>query len=129
MRDFDPTALASRFAAHVNAKDLEGAIGLYEHSAIFVGPDGAQANGHEAIRRTLEAMIAAQPRITNVEPGSAVVADDLAMMSSRWRITFGAFPDAPAVDGSSTEVARRQADGSWLYAIDWPNAQGQALET
>jgi ketosteroid isomerase-like protein len=67
-------------------------------------------------------MLAAEPRITDVVGIASVIAGDLALMTNRWQMTFEALAGAPAVTGSSVEVARRQADGGWLYAIDRPTA-------
>jgi len=38
-------------------------------------------------------------------------------------MTFGAGVDSGGFEGSSTEVARRQADGSWRYVIDDPGSR------
>jgi ketosteroid isomerase-like protein len=50
-----------------------------------------------------------------------VVAGDVALMSAGWSMSvgFGA-GEAAALEGNSTEVARRQGDGGWLYVIDRP---------
>ena len=49
------------------------------------------------------------------------MAGDVALMSNRWRMTLGVEGGEQAgVDGVSTEVARRQPDGGWLYVIDNP---------
>jgi len=49
---------------------------------------------------------------------------DLAYLANRWSLIGGTMPDgSPAELGATTaEVARRQADGTWLYVID--NAWG-----
>jgi uncharacterized protein (TIGR02246 family) len=127
MPTLDPDDLARRFAERVNAADLDGILRLYEPTATFVAPDGSHATGHAEIRRTLSEMLAAEPRITDVASIASALAGDLALMTNRWRMTFGALAEAPAVQGSSVEVARRQADGGWLYAIDRPTADAPAL--
>jgi uncharacterized protein (TIGR02246 family) len=116
----DPEQLGDLFAKRVNAGDLEGMLALYEDSATFVGPDGGSALGSEAIRERLGALLAMEPRITPTT-NRVVMAGDLALMSSCWRMTLGAGNgEMAALDGASTEVARRQADGGWLYVIDNP---------
>jgi ketosteroid isomerase-like protein len=54
---------------------------------------------------------------------------DLAYLSNRWSLAGATMPDgSPAELGAVTaEVARRQADGSWLYVID--NAWGDQAAT
>jgi uncharacterized protein (TIGR02246 family) len=122
MPKLTPEALAREFAEHVNSADLDGIVQLYEPTATFVTPDGSRATGHPEIRQALSQMLAAKPRITDVVGLASVIAGDLALMTNSWRMTFTALEDAPAVTGSSVEVARRQADGGWLYAIDRPTA-------
>jgi enoyl-CoA hydratase len=117
----DPEALGRLFAERVNAGDLSGLLALYEDGATLVGPDGGTASGSDAIRERLEALLAMTPEIT-LTSCRAVMAGDLALMSSRWRMSLGGEVDgSTGFDGTSTEVARRQADGGWLYVIDNPS--------
>jgi enoyl-CoA hydratase len=116
----DPEDLHRRFAERANAGDLDGLIALYEDGAAFVGPDGTNAAGSDAIRDRLEALLAMAPQITPTS-SRAVMAGDVALLSNRFHMTFGPSDDERAgLDGTSTEVARRQPDGSWLYVIDDP---------
>ena len=116
----DPEQLGRLFAERVNAGDLEGLVALYEDSATFVGPDGGSASGSDAIRERLQGLLAMAPRITPTS-SRAVMAGDVALMSNGWRMSLGAGDgELAGLDGASTEVARRQPDGGWLYVIDNP---------
>jgi ketosteroid isomerase-like protein len=116
----DPEELGRLFAERVNAADLEGLVALYEESATFVGPDGGSASGSDAIRERLEGLLAITPEVAPTS-SQVVMAGDVALMSTRWKMSLGASGGELTVfDGRSTEVARRQPDGSWLYAIDSP---------
>lgn len=116
----DPEQLGRHFAERANAGDLEGMLALYEHSATFVGPDGGSASGRDAIRGRLEGLLAMKPKISPTS-SQVVIAGDVALMSNRWRMTLGVGDgELASVDGASTEVARRQPDGGWLYVIDNP---------
>lgn len=122
----DPGQLGRLFAERANAGDLEGMLALYEDDATFVGPDGASASGRAAIRERLEGLLAIGPQIiaTSCE---VVMAGDVALMSNRFRITLGVEDgDGAGFDGASTEIARRQPDGGWLYLIDHPKLAGEA---
>jgi enoyl-CoA hydratase len=124
VRTDDPAQLGRLFAERANAGDLDGMLALYEDSATFIGPDGASASGRDAIRDRLEALLAMKPQIAPTS-SETVIAGDLAMMSNRWRMTLGVGGSEKAgVDGVSTEVARRQPGGGWLYAIDNPALAG-----
>jgi len=116
----DPEQLGRIFAERVNAGDLEGLVALYEQGATFVGPDGASASGIDAIRERLEGLLAMASRIT-LTSSRAIIADDIALMSNRWQMSLRAGDGEPAgLHGASSEVARRQPSGGWLYAIDNP---------
>lgn len=123
MRIHDPAQLARLFAERANDGDLEGMLALYEQDATFVGPDGGRASGRDAIRERLEGLLAMKPQITSTA-SEVVTAGDVALMSNRWRMALGASEagdgERPQFDGASSEVARRQSDGGWLYAIDNP---------
>jgi ketosteroid isomerase-like protein len=138
----DPGQLGRLFAERASVGDLEGLLALYEDEATFVGPDGARASGRNAIRERLRDLLAIAPRIT---PGGSgvVIAGDVALISSGWRMTLGSRDGEPAetedgledglegvlkggLEGESTEVARRQGDGSWLYVIDNPTLAAAA---
>ena len=116
----DPERLGRLFAERANTGDLEGMLALYEDEATFLGPDGGSASGSDAIRGRLEGLLAMKPEITPTS-SQVVMAGDVALMSNRWRMTLGVEGGEQAgVDGVSTEVARRQPDGGWLYVIDNP---------
>ena len=115
----DPEELHRLFADGMNAGDLEGVIALYESRAAFAGPDGVRAAGASAIRERLQSLLAMKPQISPTS-SRMVMADDVALLFNRWRITLMAGSGAQPMEGSSTEVARRQADGSWRYVIDNP---------
>jgi enoyl-CoA hydratase/carnithine racemase/ketosteroid isomerase-like protein len=117
----NPEDLHRLFAERASVGDLDGLMSLYEDGAAFVGPDGVHAAGTTAIRERFEGLLALSPRITPV--GSEVIlAGDVALISNRWRIGFGDDDRQKGFEGASTEVARRQGDGSWRYVIDSPSA-------
>jgi enoyl-CoA hydratase len=115
----DPESLHRLFAERASVGDLEGLMSLYEDGAAFVGPDGAHAAGTAAIRERLEGLLALAPHIDPMTSES-VLAGDVALITSRWRISFGGNERQAGFEGTSTEVARRQIDGSWRYVIDSP---------
>jgi enoyl-CoA hydratase len=116
----NPEDLQHLFAKRANAGDLDGLIALYEDGAAFVDPDGTDATGDDSIRDRLEELLAMAPQITPTD-SRAVMAGDVALLSNCWRMTLGPGDDDGAgLEGTSTEVARRQPDGSWRYVIDDP---------
>lgn len=109
----DPNDLGRYFVERVNAGDVDGLVALYEPEAVLAFPSGDVAAGHAEIRAVYEYLVAAAPAF---EPGAqqpAMISGDLALTSTR------------LVDGGVTvEIAHRQPDGTWLWAIDQPNITG-----
>jgi ketosteroid isomerase-like protein len=104
-----PEALESRFAACVAAGDLDGIVGLYAADAVVSLPRGREAAGSAAIRSAFAAALAAGVLGAYGESVSAraVVTGGLAMTTST------------TADGTvHTQVARRTADGRWVWVRD-----------
>jgi enoyl-CoA hydratase len=118
-----PEQLQHLFAERANAGDLEGMVELYEPEATFTGPDGVSVTGSEAIRARLAELLALSPRIETLASEIAL-AGDVALIANRWRMRLG--EASSGFEGASREVVRRQADGSWLYAIDHPELAAAA---
>ncbi|MGN6257574.1 MAG: enoyl-CoA hydratase-related protein [Solirubrobacterales bacterium] len=114
-----PHELPALFAARLGEGDLEGLVGLYEPCATLVSPDGRPAHGGEAIRRLLAMLLAGEPRITPLAVEQPLMIGEVAVIFSRWEMAMGG-AGGPAVQGSTTEVARHQPDGSWLYVLARP---------
>lgn len=105
----DPEDLARFFVSRANEGDVEGLVALYEPDAVLAGPEGQAMVGAEAIRGFYAELLADRPRFEPGEQRSALRCGDLALTSSR------------LANGTVTaEVARRQPDGTWLWAIDQP---------
>jgi uncharacterized protein (TIGR02246 family) len=108
------------FAKALNAGDLDGLMQLYEADASLMPSPGHVARGTEAIRAALAQFISAKPRIS-VKAKALAHSGDVALVSAEWQLEVDA-PEGERVtmSGRSVEVVRRQADGSWRFAIDFP---------
>jgi ketosteroid isomerase-like protein len=115
-----PEDLDRLFAAALNAGDLEALIRLYEpRAALRPAPDKI-VQGHAAIRDALTGLLQMKPTI-ELTPKVLGQCSDIALVSARWTLNGTGADGKPAqMTGSSIEVARRQADGTWLFAIDTP---------
>lgn len=100
-----------------NAADADALVALYEEDAAMATPDGTFVRGHLAIREQWSGFIALGGTIQMVTR-HAVVVDDTALLSNDWHFV-GAGMD---LSSRTSEVARRQPDGSWKYVIDHPYA-------
>jgi uncharacterized protein (TIGR02246 family) len=120
MRATQPNDMPATFEAAFNTGDIDQVMQLYEADAVLVPQPGQVVNGTPAIREALLGFLALKLPI-NLERKRVLALGDLALVSSTWKLS-GTGPDGSAVDlgGNTTEVIRRQADGTWRYAIDDP---------
>lgn len=112
------------FARYVNARDLDALIQLYEPTACLVQQDGRVDVGHDAIRKALGAL-EETPTTIQMEVVKVIRSgEDLAVLYNDWSLEAEG-PAGSTIEMSSKaiEVVRRQADGSWRFAVDDPYAR------
>lgn len=103
----DPQELERMLIERQWAGDIEGMLALFEPDAVVDSGASELIRGREAIRALFEQSIAAGRKFQRGEQRPALVNGDLALTSTK-------LPDGSI----TTEVARRQSDGTWLWAID-----------
>jgi ketosteroid isomerase-like protein len=103
----EPEDLGRFFVQRANEGDLDGLVALYEAGAVMAAGPGKTSDGTAAIREQLAQFLAGAPKLTG-ESQPVVRCGDLALTSTRFE------------GGATAEVARRQADGTWLWLIDQP---------
>ncbi len=115
-----PESIHQAFMAAFNAGDAAGLLALYEPEASLMPAPGQVVTGRAAIGEALGGFLALKGRMT-IETVRVIEAGDLALLHGAW-ILSGTGPDGSAIEmaGRNAEVVRRQADGSWLFAIDNP---------
>ena len=119
-----PQEVAKLIAQGLGSGDLVGIIALYEPNACFVTEQGQVLQGHTAIRESIAGFIALKPTMS-AESRTIVQADDVAIVYTKWSLS-GTGPEGGTVSmsGRSTDVMRRQPDGTWLCVIDSPFGGG-----
>lgn len=105
----EPNDLGRYFLERGNAGDVEGLVALYEPNAVLAFPPGHLATGRAEIREVYEQFVAAAPVLSPGRQHPALVSGDLALTAAT--LTTGEV---------TVEIARRQPDGSWLWAVDQP---------
>jgi len=120
MIDDDPVALDREFERRLNARDLDGLMELYEPEAALMPMPGSVVVGAAAVRSALAGFIAANPTIRT--RGRLVArTGDLALLANDWTLDVdGQDGKRTTMTGSAIEIARRQRDGRWLFAMDMP---------
>jgi len=109
------------FVERFNAQDADGIIELYEPNAVILPPDSPKVvSGHVAIREVLGGFLALKGKMENTIV-QVLEQQGIAILYSRWTVS-GTGPDGTpvTVGGTTSDVVRRQSDGSWLFAIDNP---------
>ncbi|GJE57909.1 MULTISPECIES: nuclear transport factor 2 family protein [Methylobacterium] len=102
----EPGDLAGLFNARANAGDVEGLVALYEADAVLAAGN-VVATGHAEIRQFYTDLLSKKSEFPAAETLPAIVNGNLAL-------TFARLPNGSL----SVEAARRQEDGTWLWAID-----------
>jgi uncharacterized protein (TIGR02246 family) len=116
----DPRENHERFERAVNAGDIDALAALYEPEAVYVAGPGQHVVGRKAIRAALAAWLATKPKL-RLELTGLAVAGDVALERTRWTVVMPGPGGKPAESsGSSSVVLRRQADGTWMMAVDDP---------
>lgn len=115
-----PQELQTRFLELFLNKDIDGLLSLYEDTAVFVLQGGESAAGTAGIREALTGLLSVAQKFDLVS-SFAVEVDGVALMHGNWSLE-GVDPagNPLSLGGTTIEVARRQADGSWLYSVDSP---------
>lgn len=104
---YDPQDLERLLVVRQHAGDVDGMTALFEPAAVIDCGDGRFVRGHEAIRSFYVETVASGRKFARGEQRPALISGDLALTSTR-------LPDGDV----TTEVARRQSDGTWLWVID-----------
>ncbi|MDX2168275.1 MAG: SgcJ/EcaC family oxidoreductase [Deltaproteobacteria bacterium] len=109
---------------YLAAGALPDILALYEPQAVFFTQDRQRLAGRDAIATFFGPTAAVKPRLLSTIVQVLRSGDDLAMIYNDWTLTATA-PDGTVIEqrGKAIEVVRRQADGSWRFAIDDPFAR------
>jgi uncharacterized protein (TIGR02246 family) len=115
-----PAEIHTLFEEAFNRHDAEEIAALYEPGAVLI-VDGNHVTGRESIQKAFESLVAGRSRMTLETRAVVETRLGLAVLHGGWVIepapgTGSGFPTR----GLSTEVVRKQPDGTWLFVIDSP---------
>jgi uncharacterized protein (TIGR02246 family) len=115
MHSFTPQEVHVLFERAFNAGDVEAILALYEPGAILV-TGGESVTGQDAIRAAFIGFLSAGARMKLDTRAVIESSEGLAVLHGEWSLG-----PPSGTHGLSTEVVRRQPDGSWKFVIDNPN--------
>ena len=124
MSTHNPDEVVQAFFRAFNRGDLDAVMAMYEPQASMVVRSDHIAEGRAAVREALVGFLAMKPTLMP-EKYRIVTANDLALSIIKWSLK-GTGPDGQPVrmEGTSSDVMRKQPDGRWLFAIDNPWGAG-----
>ncbi|WP_052433123.1 YybH family protein [Streptacidiphilus carbonis] len=113
----DPARLPFAFEDAVNAGDVDAFLALFTPEATMRTLTGEVLTGPDELRGEALRTVAAGARLTN-KARFCLMGDDTALVVVDWNLE-ATMPDgtriAPA--GTTANVARRSADGSWRFTV------------
>lgn len=108
------------FARAFNSGSTAAVQRLFDQEAIFVAEPGFSLSGIE-LNRSVEESVSRGVPLT-AKPRHTYVTGDIALLIVDWAMDGTGSDGKPVrVRGTSTDVAKRGADGVWRYLIDSPN--------
>ncbi len=121
-----PEEVHHAFAQAFGSGDLDAVVAPYEMRAALVPGSGQLVRGHDAIRASLAEFLANRLRFS-LQLEQVVQADDIALLVSSWTMTSTTpAGDSIAWSGRTSDVVRRQQDGTWRLVIDHPYGGAQS---
>jgi ketosteroid isomerase-like protein len=119
-----PEEVSRLIGEAITAKDIDGALTLYEPDATFDMPKGfgeGSVTGLDGLRETFTGFMAMSPNL-RINAEKTLLSGDTALVTGNWTLK-GTGPDGNDIEanGRFADVVRRQPDGNWLFVIDNPN--------
>lgn len=120
----DPRQLHQAWEKAYHDGDVDALVEFYEPDGTVFPQPGSPVKGHAAIREALVPFVALKGQM-QLRTTAVIENGDLALVYGDWSLTGGTDPDGNPVnmEGRSTEIMRRQSDGSWRDVIDDPYSQ------
>ena len=114
-----PQEIHALFRDAFNRRDVDALVALYEDGAVLATGSGNWV-GRESIGEAYQRLLAGGGRMELETLAVLESGDGLAVLHASW--TYHRSENVRR--GLSTEVVRRQSDGTWLFVIDEPRTPG-----
>jgi uncharacterized protein (TIGR02246 family) len=107
----------------INADDLDAIVSLYEPDSSIVNPDGQLLQNLDAIRTVTTGLLQLKPTF-ELRVARVLECGDVALLLSPWKMTGTVDGNQISLQGTTTDLVRRQNDGTWRFVIDNPTGIG-----
>ena len=98
-------------------------MALYEADSAIVDPSGQLVEGLDAVRKVTAGLLDLHPTF-ELDVARVLHCDDVALLLSPWRMSGTADGERIEIQGTTTDLVRRQSDGTWQFVIDNPTGVG-----
>lgn len=117
---YSPEEMNPAFAKAFNSGKLENLLALYESEAVLLDHDGNPLQGKDLVREALKKLL--QIGGTMISKNIYCIPfENIALLRCHFVIETTDPEGTPAqIEGHSSEIVRRQPDGTWLYIVDHP---------
>lgn len=119
MRPHTPEQVHLTWLDAINAGDIEAVLQLYEAESAIVNPEGELVGGLDAVREITAGLLALEPHF-ELRVARVLECGDVALLLSPWTMAGTADGSPLTLQGTTTDVVRRGADGTWRFVIDNP---------
>jgi uncharacterized protein (TIGR02246 family) len=108
------------FANAFAEANLDAILSLYEPDATLSPEPGTWVSGEAAIREALKGFFQREPEF-RLKVGRVIQSGDIALLISSWVMRVkDEIGGTVELTGQTTDVVRKQTDGSWKLVIDNP---------
>lgn len=115
-----PEKMNQCFADAYNSGDVNRINSLFEKDAKIVRYNGDIISGFEKMNEEHLGLLKLGGKMTSINK-YCIEIEDIAMLRADWKIeTKNEKGEDMIIEGASSEIIRKQKDGTWLYIIDNP---------
>ncbi len=115
-----PEKMNEKFASAYNSGILENLNLLFEHDAKVSKHDGSIISGYKNYNSEHKNLLKLGGKMTSTNK-FCIQFEDIALLKAEWKIeTENENGEKIVINGTSSEVVRKQNNGDWLYIIDNP---------
>jgi uncharacterized protein (TIGR02246 family) len=116
-----PEEVYELFTRHFSAGNLEAILSLYEPGATMLPMGAPQVIGLEGLRRAFTEFLAPKPKL-DLKIKKVIQTGDLALVLAAWTLKETDPDSGEPIEraGQTSDVVRRQPDGTWRLVIDVP---------